>query len=117
MVDVPAPTPAPAGFVILTSTDATRVAVHYANTLAPGHEFVEAKEKAVQHWFGWVVFVAPQKYLQTGDPGELVPGISAFVVEHQPRQIVSLPSSIPFERALAEYERRKKATMPFRAMK
>lgn len=115
MVD--APVPPPAGFVVLTSTDAIRVAVHYANTLAPGHEFVEAPEKATQHWFGWVVFVAPQKYLQTGDPGELVPGISAFVVEHQPRQIVPLPSSVPFDRALAEYERRKKETMPFRAAK
>ena len=112
MVD--APLPPPASYVALSSADAIRVAVHYANTIAPGHEFVELPKQSAEHWFGWVVFVVPQKYLQTGDAGELVPGISAFVVEHHPRQIIALPSSVPFERALAEYERRKKQAAPFR---
>ena len=114
MVDAPVPPPPAVGYVALTSVDAVRVAVHDANMIAPGHEFVELPKRSAEHWFGWVVIVVPQKYLQTGDERELVPGVSAFVVEDHPRKITPLPSSVPFDRALAEYERRKKEAAPFR---
>ena len=90
----------------LTEREAVVLAVAAANQIAPGHEFVALPGRTSEHVFGWVVNVVPRKYLETNKPGDLVPGVGALVVERRRKLVVPLPSSVPTDRAIVEYERR-----------
>jgi len=90
----------------LTEAEAVALAVAAANQIAPGHEFVPLPGRTTEHVFGWVVNVVPRKYMESDKPGDLVPGVAALVVERRKKLVVPLPSSVPTERAIVEYERR-----------
>lgn len=90
----------------LTRDEALRLAVEEANRIAPGHEFVVLPERTTEHVFGWTVIVVPERYRQSGSVKDLVPGIAALVVERRRKDVVPLPSSVPTDRGIAEYQRR-----------
>lgn len=84
---------------------ATRIAEQALATTAPSHHFVILADQTVQRDFGWVFFYAPQRYLQTRDPKDLVPGNGPLVVYRSGRTEY-LPTSVPAPAAITELERR-----------
>jgi Immunity protein 35 len=73
-------------------------------TLKPGTELVILEEKTVEKDFGWVFFYTTKKYLQSHNPGDLLPGNSPLVVERADGSTHFLSTSLPPNRAIDEYE-------------
>lgn len=76
-----------------------------------GHEFQIDEAQTRETDFGWVFFYYPKRYLDTRDPIHLVPGASPLIVRRD-GAIEFVTSSRPPEVAIAEYERRWRATRP-----
>lgn len=77
-------------------------AVHHQN---PSAGFVILDDKTVDRDFGWVFSYVPQRYLETRDPGDLLPGYGPLVVLRENGAIVFLPTSVAPARAIEEFER------------
>lgn len=88
----------------LTREDAVQIAVAAANVAAPRHDFVARPEDAVEWVFGWVVHVAPRKFVEDQDRGALVPGIGAVAVDRRTRTATLLRSSVHPDTAAQEFE-------------
>lgn len=69
------------------------------------NEIVIQEEKTIERDFGWVFFATSKKYLETGDPGYLVPGIGPLAVDRADGSAQFLGTSVYPEEAIAEYER------------
>jgi hypothetical protein len=60
--------------------------------------------------FGWVFFYTTRAYLESGDPGDLVPGNGPIVVYRHDGSTEFLSTSLPPEFAIEDVEARWKAT-------
>ena len=80
--------------------------------LKPGTELVILEDKTVEKDFGWVFFYTTKKYLESRNPGDLLPGNAPLVVERADGSTHFLSTSLPPNRAIEEYESawRKKKT-------
>ena len=76
--------------------------------LSPGHEFVILEEQTVEKDYGWIFQFTTRRFLETRDPGTLVPGTGPLVVEKEGGATAFLATSVCPERAVEEYERRRR---------
>jgi hypothetical protein len=76
--------------------------------LAPGIELVVLENETVEKDYGWVFRFTTRRYLETKDPGALVPGTGPLIVEREGGATAFLASSVCPERAIEEYERRRR---------
>jgi hypothetical protein len=71
--------------------------------LACGHSVI-LDHKTLEKSFGWVFFYAPQAYLTSNNPADLVPGTAPIIVNLKGK-VTQLNSSINPTKAIADYER------------
>lgn len=76
--------------------------------LAPGIELVVLEDETVERDYGWVFRFTTRRYLETNDPSTLVPGTGPLVVEREGGATAFLAASVCPERAIEEYERRRR---------
>jgi hypothetical protein len=76
--------------------------------LAPGIEFVILEDETLEKDYGWVFRFTTRRYLDTSDPNALVPGSGPLVVEKEGGATAFLATSVCPERAIEEYERRRR---------
>ena len=89
-----------------TKEDALKIAQQAIVDLDSPHEFVIQEEKTIQRSFGWIFFPTTRKYLETGNPAFLVPGVGPLVIERDSGRAIFLTTSVSPDKAIAEYERR-----------
>jgi hypothetical protein len=89
-----------------TEKDALKIAQQYIVDLKSPHELVIQEEKTIQRSFGWIFFPTTKKYLETGNPAFLVPGVGPLVVERDGGRVIFLTTSVSPDKAIDEYERR-----------
>ena len=70
-----------------------------------GRELALLEANTVETPWGWVFHYTTRRFLETGDRNALVPGIGPFVVERDGGTTTFLSTSMPPDRALAEFER------------
>src|SRR6185503_3838324 len=58
-------------------------------------ELVIQEEETLERDFGWIFFISTKKYLQTKNPGDLIPGIGPLVVERATGSAQFLATSVP----------------------
>lgn len=85
---------------------ATQIAEQALAALAPAHRFVIVPEQTLERDFGWVFFYVPQRFAQSRDPRDLVPGNGPLVVYRANGRTEYLPSAVPPQAAISELERR-----------
>jgi hypothetical protein len=90
----------------LTKERAQAIAVKAVADLNSRNELVIQEEKTIEREFGWVFFVTTRKYLETKDPGSLMPGIGPLVVNRVDGSAQFLSSSVHPSQAVDEYARR-----------
>ena len=76
--------------------------------VAPGEDFVALEDRTIEKDYGWIFQFTTRRYLETNDPGAQVPGTGPLVVEKEGGAPVFLATSVPPERVIAEYERRRR---------
>ena len=67
------------------------------------HAFVVLSEKTFERPFGWVVYYTTDKYLKSGNPRDLVPGVAPVIVTRDGK-LSKLPSSVPPSMSIARFE-------------
>lgn len=67
------------------------------------HDFVILTSKTEERDFGWVVFYTPRKFVETGNPSHLVPGVGPVVVTRT-GEVVPLATSMPPAAAISVFE-------------
>jgi hypothetical protein len=90
----------------ITKERALGIARKALSELKPGTEFVIHEDRTVEKEFGWAFIFSPRKFLESGDPKTLVPGAGPLVVERLGGGTQFLPTSVPPDKAVEEYERR-----------
>jgi hypothetical protein len=93
---------------VITPDRALAIAREVVAHVAPGIEFVVLEDATVEKDYGWIFRFTTRRYLETKDPGALVPGTGPLVVERDGGAPVFLASSVCPEKAIAEYERRRR---------
>ena len=73
--------------------DAAILAEKYIRRDRNEHNFVVIRSTVKEYDFGWVFNVYPEKYLLTGNRGELVPGADEILIDRD-GNTYSIPSSI-----------------------
>ncbi len=68
-------------------------------------EFVIVDARTVERPFGWVFFYEPRKSRAAGGPSAAVPGAGPLVVLKEGGGTAFLSTSVPPDRAIAEYEK------------
>ena len=58
--------------------------------------------------YGWIFQFTTRRFVETRDPGTLVPGTGPLVVEKEGGATAFLATSVCPERAVEEYERRRR---------
>ena len=66
------------------------------------------EEQTVEKDYGWIFQFTTRRYLETSDPGALVPGTGPLVVEKEGGATAFLATSVCPEKAIEEYERRRR---------
>jgi hypothetical protein len=89
----------------LSRAQALVIARHELKALDPQTEWVIEEAKTLEKPFGWVFFYAPKAYLESRDPGDLIPGAGPLVVERADGSTKVLSSSVPPEKAIEEFEK------------
>jgi len=89
-----------------TKEDALKIAQQSIVDPNSPHELVIQEEKTIQRSFGWIFFPTTRKYLETGNPAFLVPGVGPLVIERDSGRAIFLTTSVSPVKAIAEYERR-----------
>jgi immunity protein 35 of polymorphic toxin system len=100
------PQPNPGG--IITPERALAIARESIAHLAPGIEFVVLEEQTIEKDYGWIFQFTTRRYRETHDPGALVPGTGPLVVERDSGATAFLATSVCPEKAIEEYERRRR---------
>ncbi len=85
---------------------ALEIARKSLSELKPGTEFVIQEDKTVEKDFGWVFLYTTRKYLETKDPRTLIPGAGPLVVERAGGTTQYLPTSLPPDKAIEEFDKR-----------
>ncbi len=67
------------------------------------HEFVINDARTEERVFGWVFRYVPRRFLETGDPDDLVPGSSPIIVTRI-GGLVTIPTNRPAEQFIREFE-------------
>jgi hypothetical protein len=68
-------------------------------------DFVIVEARTVERPFGWVFFYEPRKSRAAGAPSAAVPGAGPLVVLKEGGGTAFLSTSVPPDRAIAEYEK------------
>jgi len=89
----------------LTKKAALEIATQAIAALKSETELVLLEDQIIEKKFGWVFFITTKKYLKTKNPNDLLPGIGPLVVGRADGSTHFLSSSVPPDRAIAEYER------------
>jgi hypothetical protein len=89
----------------LNKQDAQAIAAKALHDLNPGADFVILEGKTVERDFGWVFLYSPRRYLETKDPGDLVPGTGPLVVLRRDGSTRFLSTSVPPIVAVKEFEK------------
>lgn len=99
--------PAPTGPI--SRERATEIVLEAISKLKPGTTFVLVEDRTIEKDWGWVFQYGTPEYLETRDVRFLVPGTGPVAVERANGALAFLPTSVPPDVALAEYERRRSA--------
>lgn len=91
---------------VLNVAAALPIADNALRELDAAHEFVILPTETIECSFGWVFFYVPQRFRQSGNPSDLVPGNGPLVVYRESGRTEYLSSSVPPAKAIAEVERR-----------
>lgn len=67
------------------------------------HDFVILTTRTEERDFGWVVFYTTRKFVETGNPSHLVPGVGPVAVTRA-GEVVPLATSMPPAAAIAVFE-------------
>ena len=92
--------------VSLTRQQALEVAKKTLAEQPHGDEYVIQEGNTVERPFGWVFFYDTRKYIETKDPAYIRPGNGPLVVERSGGATAFLPTSVPPNVAIEEYEKR-----------
>jgi immunity protein 35 of polymorphic toxin system len=68
-------------------------------------ELVVVEEKTLEKEFGWVFFSTTRRQAESGEVAAVIPGLGPLVVHRADGTTRFLPTSVPPDRAIAEYER------------
>ncbi len=88
----------------LTQADAEVIARKYLDRDGNPYQMAIVSEKTQSYDFGYVIFYAPKKFLETKNPADLVPGIGPLVVDFRDNQAHPLPSAVNPEVAIKTYK-------------
>jgi hypothetical protein len=95
--------------VDITSDQALQIAKRYLDQHPSTHQFVLIPDDIKEHAFGWVIGVAPEQYLRSGNTKYMVPGFGSLVVERN-GLIYSFPTAgspaLTIARILREWKAR-----------
>ncbi len=86
----------------ITLDQAQQIARQRLAEIAPEHHFVILLGGTKELSFGWVFQYVPQRFAETHNPSDLVPGFGPLVVTHE-RTARFLPSSVPPDVAVENY--------------
>jgi hypothetical protein len=92
----------------ITPERALAIAREVIGQVAPGIEFVVLEDETLEKDYGWIFRFTTRRYLETRDPGALVPGTGPLVVEKEGGAPVFLATSVCPAKAIEEYERRRR---------
>ena len=92
----------------LTPERALEIARDSIAHLVPGIEFVVLQHETLEKDYGWIFRYTTRRYLETKDPGTLVPGTGPLVIEKDSGATAFLSTSVCPEKAIEEYERRRR---------
>ena len=95
-------TPPPAGPV--TKAQAQELARKSVSGRKPDTEFVILEDQTLEKDFGWVFRYANKEYADTRDPKTLIRGLGPVIVERETGAVHKLPTSLPPDRAIREFE-------------
>ena len=98
--------PGPPGGPI-TRERAVEIARAAIAPLKRGTEFVLLEDQTVEKDWGWVFRYGTRKYAETRDPRAVIPGTGPLVVDRADGATTFLSTSVPPDRAIAEYEKRR----------
>jgi hypothetical protein len=92
----------------ITPERALAIAREVVAHVAPGVELVVLEDRTLEKDYGWIFQFTTRRYLETSDPGAMVPGTGPLVVEREGGAPVFLATSVCPEKAIEEYERRRR---------
>lgn len=96
----------------LTRSGAEEIAKAYLNADGNGHQMTIMPELTQEEDFGFVVFYAPKKFIETRDPRYAVPGNGPLVIDRADHKAHPLPTSLDPKSAIDEYRKRRKEKPP-----
>lgn len=91
---------------MITLEDALMHVERHVNTVSPIPDdvLVVCPDETVEKPYGWVIYYAPKRFLETGDPQFLPGGGAPFLVQKIDGQIIPLGIARPLEFYLNRYE-------------
>jgi hypothetical protein len=97
----------------LNKHDAQAIAARVLHDLKPSADFVIVEGETLERDFGWVFLYSTRRYLETKDPGELVPGAGPLVVLRKDGSTRFLSTSVPPKVAVEVFEKQWRSGRPF----
>lgn len=96
------------GVQMVTREQATALMEAYANAAFPLNDesdrYLVLREKTVERPYGWVVYYAPRRFLETGNPDFLPAGCVPFLVQKADGKLIPLGGLEPLDFYLRQYE-------------
>lgn len=91
---------------MITLQDALTRVERYVNTVSPLPDdvLVVCPERTIEKPYGWVIYYAPRRFLETGDPQFLPGGGAPFLVQKADGRLVPLGIAHPLDVYLRQYE-------------
>jgi hypothetical protein len=91
---------------MISREEAFKLVERHVNQVSPIADdyLIVCPEDTIEKPYGWVVFYAPKRFVETGDPEFLPAGGAPFLVQKDDGRLVPLGIARPLETYLKQYE-------------